>query len=214
MALFYYMQIGGIALITVGAIPLFRLGDIEAVFPENNPTLIPIAVVILGSIIFIISFFGCCGAIRENSCMVSTYAVFLLVIVVLQVILAVFAFIYASDLAKIAYDGFETLFNQAKDDSQEALIAVEGIQRGLQCCGTTGPSSWTQIPNSCCAAGSNCDLTNSFQNGCSETIYDIVNSSGLIIAWIASVFAGIYLLGVIFSCCLANSIKSARRPHY
>lgn len=229
------MQIAGIALITIGAIPLFRLGELEAgwkklflilkssrksflnffsVFPENNPTIVPITVVVLGSIIFIISFFGCCGAIRENQCMVSTYAFFLLVIIVLQIILAVFAFMYTEDLANAAYDGFNKLFNQAQS-SQEARIAVEGIQRGLSCCGSTGPASWgANIPDSCCADGSQCTIANSFPNGCASTIHEVVNTSGLLIAWFAVCFAGIQLVGVIFACCLANSIRNASRRQY
>jgi CD63 antigen len=66
------LQVAGIALIVVGAIPLFKLADIKDAFPENNPATVPIIIVALGSIIFVISFFGCCGAIRENQCMVST----------------------------------------------------------------------------------------------------------------------------------------------
>lgn len=208
------LQIAGIALITIGAIPLFRLGEIEAVFPENNPTILPITIVVLGSIVFIISFFGCCGAIRENQCMVSTYAFFLLVIIVLQIVLAVFAFMYTSDLAQAAYDGFTKLFNQAQG-SNEALIAVESIQRNLQCCGSTGPGAWgANIPDSCCQQGNQCTISNSFPTGCSSTVYDLVNASGLLIAWFAVCFAGIQLVGVIFACCLANSIRNANRRQY
>lgn len=61
---FQIFQVAGIALIVVGAIPLFKLDDIRDAFPENNPAIVPILVLILGSIIFTISFFGCCGAIR------------------------------------------------------------------------------------------------------------------------------------------------------
>lgn len=51
-------------MIVVGALPLFKLEDIRDAFPENNPATVPILVVALGSVIFLISFFGCCGAIR------------------------------------------------------------------------------------------------------------------------------------------------------
>lgn len=67
----YIFQLAGISLITVGTIALVKLGDIEDAFKEGSPTAGPIATVVLGSIIFLISFFGCCGAIRESSCMVS-----------------------------------------------------------------------------------------------------------------------------------------------
>lgn len=207
------LQIAGIALITAGAIPLFKLGDIEAVFPENNPTIIPIAIIVLGSIVFFISFLGCCGAIRDNQCMLSSYAFFLLVLVVLQVVLAVFAFLYTSTLAALAYEGFNKLFDQAQS-SQEARMAVESIQKGFSCCGSSGPSSWSSIPDSCCAAGTQCTISNSFENGCADTISQWVEDSGLLIAWFAVSFAAIQLVGVVFACCLANSIKNAERRQY
>lgn len=208
------IALAGIALITVGAIPLFKLGDIEAVFPENNPTIIPIIIVVLGSIIFFISFLGCCGAIRDNQCMVSSYAFFLLVIVVLQVVLAVFAFLYTSTLSTMAYDGFNRLFIQAQQN-QEARMAVESIQRQFSCCGSDGPASWgVNIPDSCCDAGTQCSISNSFQTGCATTIQGWVEGSGLLIAWFAVVFAAIQLVGVVFACCLANAIRNADRRQY
>lgn len=205
--------VAGIALIVVGAIPLFKLDDIRDAFPENEPAIVPIIVVCLGSVIFLISFFGCCGAIRENQCMVSTYAFFLLVLVILQIVVAVFAFMYTADLAKAAKDGFGRLFDDRNNPSTGA--AIDQIQRGLQCCGTTGPASWGigQIPQSCCAEDS-CNLLNSHQTGCSTMLADIVNGSGLLIAWFAIIFAGIELVGVIFACCLANSIRNADRRQY
>lgn len=204
--------VAGIALIVVGAIPLFKLDDIREAFPENEPAIVPIIVVCLGSIIFLISFFGCCGAIRENQCMVSTYAFFLLILVVLQIVVAVFAFMYTEELANAAKDGFGRLFDDRNNPSTAA--AIDQIQRGLQCCGTTGPKSWdSNIPPSCCAEAT-CTIANSHPNGCSTMLADIVSGSGLLIAWFAIIFAGIELVGVIFACCLANSIRNADRRQY
>uniref|UniRef100_A0A8B9NGW6 Uncharacterized protein n=1 Tax=Accipiter nisus TaxID=211598 RepID=A0A8B9NGW6_9AVES len=36
------------------------------------PPLTPVAILVLGIIIFFISFFGCCGAWKESYCMVTT----------------------------------------------------------------------------------------------------------------------------------------------
>jgi CD63 antigen len=32
----------------------------------------PIALIVVGSIVFVVAFYGCCGAIRESHCMVVT----------------------------------------------------------------------------------------------------------------------------------------------
>ena len=65
-------QVAGIALIVSGSFPLMKIEGIRDVLPEENPAMVPILVIVLGSIVFTISFFGCCGAIRESQCMVST----------------------------------------------------------------------------------------------------------------------------------------------
>jgi hypothetical protein len=140
----------------------------------------------------------------------SQYAFFLLVLVILQIVVAVFAFMYTGELANAARNGFDKLW-QNKDRDDQTKIAIEGIQRGLRCCGSTGPSNWgLSIPSSCCDE-SVCTLLNSHQSGCGDLLYDFVSGSGLLIAWFAIVFAGIELVGVIFACCREYLIECANR---
>lgn len=127
------------------------------------------------------------------------YAFFLLVLVVLQIVVAVFAFMYTEDFANTAVKGFQRLFDDRANPGTGA--ALDQIQIGLQCCGTRGAHSWapTPIPDSCCAVPQ-CTTINSHP-GCSDILHDIVRGSGLLIAWFAIIFAGIELVGVIFACC-------------
>jgi hypothetical protein len=108
---------------------------------------------------------------------------------------------YTEDLANAAKDGFGRLFDDRNNPSTGA--AIDQIQRGLQCCGTTGPMSWgvNNIPQSCCNDAASCTLLNAHPTGCSTMLSDIVSGSGLLIAWFAIIFAGIELVGVIFACC-------------
>uniref|UniRef100_A0A336K9P6 CSON005313 protein n=1 Tax=Culicoides sonorensis TaxID=179676 RepID=A0A336K9P6_CULSO len=64
--------IGGIAFVAIGGIILAKAGDINTAFKDTNAYSVPIALIVLGSIIFIIAFFGCCGAVRESQCMTMT----------------------------------------------------------------------------------------------------------------------------------------------
>jgi len=48
----------------VGALPIF--------FTDSTLFSVGIFVIIVGGIILIVSFFGCCGAIKENRCMLIT----------------------------------------------------------------------------------------------------------------------------------------------
>ena len=44
-----------------------------------------IFLIIVGVIVFIVAFLGCCGAIKEHYCMVTTFAIFMIVIFILEV---------------------------------------------------------------------------------------------------------------------------------
>jgi hypothetical protein len=112
------------------------------------------------------------------------------VLVVAQIVIAVYAFIYTEELATAARSGFRTLWD---DQDRKALEAVNGIQRSLQCCGYEGPADWALrggVPASCCADGTaSCNVGNAFPKGCGSLLFDLVSGSGMLIAWIAIVFA-------------------------
>ena len=55
-------------------------------FLGDNYTNTPVFIIILGAIIFVVAFFGCCGAIKENKCMMYTYGLLLFIILIAQVI--------------------------------------------------------------------------------------------------------------------------------
>lgn len=53
----------------IGGIALNRIGHVKEVFTDNNhPGFFIGLVIVFGGVIFVISFFGCCGAIRESEC--------------------------------------------------------------------------------------------------------------------------------------------------
>lgn len=69
---FRHFQLIGIAWIAAGAAVLLRYEPILDVLKESQVNIVPIVAIVIGSIMLLISFFGCCGAIRESHCMVST----------------------------------------------------------------------------------------------------------------------------------------------
>lgn len=63
------LQLGGIAILAIGVAFYLRVGDIEKIFEEWNVQVVPILFIVIGAIIFVVAFFGCCGAIKESHCM-------------------------------------------------------------------------------------------------------------------------------------------------
>merc|ERR1712203_868675 len=67
-------------------------------FLGDNYTNTPVFIIILGAIIFVVAFFGCCGAIKENKCMMYTYGFLLFVILIAQIGAGIAAFLLKGDL--------------------------------------------------------------------------------------------------------------------
>jgi len=68
------LQLCGLAILIIGV--LVQIGkqnyskDLDEI--TQNFTFPAITLIVLGSIVFIIAFLGCCGAIRESHCMIIT----------------------------------------------------------------------------------------------------------------------------------------------
>lgn len=62
----------GIGLIVAGVSTLLKYEDILENFKEVNVNVAPFIFIAIGSAIFLIAFFGCCGAIFESECMILT----------------------------------------------------------------------------------------------------------------------------------------------
>lgn len=204
--------LGGVAILGVGIAFLLRIGDIEKVFDEWNVQVVPILFIVIGAIIFIVAFFGCCGAIKESHCMTVTYSTFLMIMLISQIVLAIVVFVYIGDLQDAVRPVLERMWEQ----KQTNLQVWDGIQRTLQCCGLNRADQWgLLLPDSCCAQGSQCSVLNAFTVGCSSAVNDFISTSGNIIGAVALGVAGIELIGFIFACCLANSIRNqSRRSAY
>lgn len=198
----------GLAIVGVGVAVYFKIDDIEIAFEEWDIVVVPIVYFILGAIIFVISFFGCCGAIRESRCMTITYSIFLLLVLVAEIVLGVGIFVYGDEIQKEAKTWLEKMW----DERFKYFDFWNSAQHALKCCGLTGPTNWLSegIPDSCCQS-SPCTAINSYQIGCQNALDDYLTTYGNILGAIALGFAGVGLFGIVFACCLAYNIRAKSR---
>ncbi|XP_026745304.1 CD63 antigen-like isoform X1 [Trichoplusia ni] len=193
---------------------------------KTHLTVAPWVFIIIGAIMFVIAFFGCCGAIRESHCMVVTYAIFLLVIIIVQVVIAVLLFAYGDTIRDGLVRSVNSLFDKRSSaDVDKATDAViNNLQQQFACCGKNGPQDYTAIalPDSCCTTtstfgnviGGRCtiDVAN---KGCSSAIAELYEKWNKPIAGVAIGIACIEVVGALFALCLANSIRNMdRRSRY
>lgn len=117
---------GGIALVALGIVALVNTGDLKGAFKEHDPAFVAIILIVLGSIVFLISFFGCCGAIRESHCMTMTYASILLIIIIAQVVIGVLVIVQKDEFMDNIMKHIGNIWaNPTAPGNTETITAIE-----------------------------------------------------------------------------------------
>ncbi|XP_071754185.1 tetraspanin-8-like isoform X2 [Centroberyx gerrardi] len=104
----------------------------------------------IGVIIMVLGFLGCCGAIRENRCMLLMFFIGLLIIFILLLAAGILGAVdenKAKDLVKEHLADLVPL----KDQPADVQTDLQKLEEELKCCGVVnGPSDWgNSVPSSC-----------------------------------------------------------------
>lgn len=147
---------------------------------------IPQSVIILGFLIFLIAFLGCCGALIESHCILLTFGIIVTVILALELTIAGLAFAFKADLRNAASRELReavTKYNWTDPESRYSKL-IDQMQSSMRCCGFNSTSDWvdlnpnpqdrTILPDSCCPRSSNHTSGPTLR----ETLLDHPSSSG------------------------------------
>merc|ERR1712200_222239 len=111
----------------------------------------PYILIAVAVIVSLISFFGCCGAIKENKCMLITYFVILIAIFIAGIVGAVLTF--QGKLDEKIKDPLKRSMKYYEEDStdtqDEAFNNIwNEVQKELKCCGIDDAMDWkTENPD-------------------------------------------------------------------
>lgn len=105
---------------------------------STDPAAVMVAV---GLFIFVISFFGTVGALRENICFLRTYMIVMIIIVILEVIGGLLAFAFWPEVQKSVDNQFKNAIEQYRDNI-DLQNAIDSVQESFQCCGSSDLNDW------------------------------------------------------------------------
>ncbi|XP_013773356.1 CD63 antigen-like [Limulus polyphemus] len=202
----FLFLVSGIGLIVVGALSLKNITKYADFMVDNNTTS-PTMLIIVGSIVFVLAFLGCCGAWKENYCMLMTFAVLLFIIFAVELAAGIAAYVYRKDVEKAIKEGMQDDLKKNATEND-----WDKIQTELKCCGAVNASDWSHqypdgnLPPSCCdAKAENCTISddNWHKQGCIEALKDFLEDKVYILGGVGVGIAFIQLLGITFACCLA-----------
>nr|XP_014339445.1 PREDICTED: tetraspanin-8 isoform X2 [Latimeria chalumnae] len=183
--------------------------DLKVLFPAVD------LMIAIGSIIMVLGFLGCCGAIKESKCLLLLFFIGLFLILALQITAGVLGVVYRSQIEeelKLSVQKYLPLY------SQDVTIrnAFEKFQKENECCGLTGGyKDWgSSIPQSCiCPQGddSSCVSVQGklyYQQTCLTVIGEFMKEHLAIVTGIAFGVAIIQLIGLGFSMSMYCQIRT------
>ncbi|KAM4701286.1 CD63 antigen [Discoglossus pictus] len=210
----------GIALIALGVFLQVTLNN-SIIIKNASSSGAPIVVIAVGVVIFFISFFGCCGAVKENYCMVTTFAVLLVLIFLVEIAAAIAGYVF-KDKVKTAFEDSFLDGMKKYNNTKEVHDGIDTLQRDFHCCGANSSSDWKSyapfigtdnVPDSCCknvttGCGRSPNIKDLNTDGCIDGIQAWIKKNIAIVAGVALGIAFFELLGIIFACCLMKGIRS------
>lgn len=205
----------GLALIIAGAVVQTRFKEYVAFF-GNDFSAAAIVLMVVGGIILLIGFFGCCGAYKESYCMTMTFAVILGLIFVLEIAVGIGAAVMKNKVRRVLEDKMkESMQNYKKPNHDGVTKTWDNLQKKFDCCGVGNYTDWdnhnaTAYPNSCDCTGSGCVSVGDrklYNKGCIDGISDWVEKNIVVVVGVGIGFAFLQLIGIFFACCLARTIK-------
>lgn len=216
----FLFWLSGLALIIIGSYIKAKYGDYLSYGDEGSKfASVSVFIIIVGVVVFVIGFLGCCGAIKENYCMITTFAILLGIIFILEIVAGALGFAYRkkveAEVKDALDDAISKYFNKDQPGAQELL---DWAQQEFKCCGRNGSADY-QKPQQAnttycdanggvasCYSGKTCTGTK-YTKGCEQSFIDFVRHNLAVIGAVAIGIAFIQLLGIIFACCLMKAIK-------
>lgn len=128
---------------------------------------ISLVLIIFGGVVFIVSFAGCVGALRENTCLLKFYSYCLLVFFLLEMFIAIVLFAFPQPVLSYVEDSFTDKIIHKYRENDDLRNFIDFAQKEFHCCGLSseGYMDWAMneyfncsspsrercgVPYSCC----------------------------------------------------------------
>jgi len=180
--------------------------------------------IVAGAVMLIVGFAGCCGAIKESTCLLGLYFACLFAIFALEVGAAIWAFLEFNSLQ----EGIDQALNETTTEQPIDIDdSYKTFQQNFKCCGTTTVCGGfdTKLYEGCTCTDSDdkvCGNLSSEQlktcaaaptgtkiyiTPCSVALYDFLDDNMLLLAGIALGIGLAEVLGMVIAMCLCCKIK-------
>lgn len=207
----------GIVLIALGTHSIISVHDYEK-FDVHYVTNVSGILIGTGVFIFIFGFLGCVGACYKKEWMLYLFSIIIVLLFCLEFSIGIYAIMNKGEAFQVLEKSMDHSLEHYLNDTSTKEV-WDKVQRKLECCGSTGPSSWYNslgegnVTDSCChsdveyvGCGTN-HTVSIFQDGCVSQIDEVVSENMLVLSLLAIIFGMVHWFGVLAACCLGNVFK-------
>lgn len=175
-----------------------------------------VMLLVVGVLMFIITFCGCVGSLRENTCLLQTFCVCLTIIFLLQLAAGVLGFIFSDKARSKVTEMINKAITHYRDDLDLQNLIDFG-QREFSCCGGLTYTDWSQnmyfdckpqnpsrercsVPFSCCIITKQKEVINTMcGQGIQELDYlaagELIYTNGCIDKLVDWIHSNLFILG-------------------
>ncbi|XP_026863283.1 tetraspanin-18a isoform X2 [Electrophorus electricus] len=193
-----------------------------------NPLLFTGVYVILamGSMLFLLGFLGCCGAIRENKCLLLFFFLLILIIFLAELAAAILAFIFREHLTRDYFTKELKTYYYGSNNTDVFTATWNTIMTTFECCGVNSAEDFDEhslfrrlnpgrvVPEVCCQRSDlgmnkeDCIGGISIHNkGCYSAVVDYFETYIYMAGALAIVVLTIELFAMVFAMCLFRGIQ-------
>jgi len=215
--------LAGLIIFVVAIVVQVQFNQYASLFGSNNTS---IALIIIGAVIMVIAFFGCCGAYKENYCMIVAFGTLLTVILILEIIFVIIVYTQTDQIVGDVDNGLQAGLQFYKQKGSDGVtLAWDATQQEFNCCGANNFTDWKtvlngSVPDSCCinvSAGcgkgwsSKKQAANAssviYTEGCIESVEDFFAGNFVLLGGIGIALILIQVVGIALSGWLAHTIR-------
>ncbi|KAM4748889.1 tetraspanin-7-like [Rhinophrynus dorsalis] len=232
MVFSFIFWVAGLAMLIVGIWAKISLKEYLVLSTNEYPNT-PLILLVSGAAVLLWGFLGCFSAAVEKRCLLRTYGLFQLAVLLAGLAAGLSGLFYRRDIAEGFQSGLQVAV-LSYSENEEKADALDAIQRALRCCGVHSYRDWIEspwsleqqeqrqspieqnngsVPSSCCQVRRGCrnnpllpGAPGIHWDGCFKKVCDFVSDNMFYIATAALGLALTQIVGIVLSCLLAARI--------
>lgn len=156
------------------------------------------ALIGIGGLVFIIGFLGCCGALKENKCLLGLYLFFLIIIAGVEIAAGVLGFIQKNKIETKISTTLQTKWEKFENGTASTATeeAIKYVREQLKCCNPNDIPANVTPPEEC----------KNERDGCIGKLTEWVKRNAPILIGVAGGFAALEIFGIICAICLCRAV--------